>query len=71
LVILVPLAAVLPGFRVTKAGFLAGTAAGVAGVLIWNGLLKSAAGINGLVIGVLCNLIAFAVTNELSTDNAE
>jgi len=70
-VILVPLAAVLLGFRVTKAGFLAGTVAGVAGVLIWIGLLKSPVGVNGLVIGVFCNLIAFAVTNELSTDNAE
>jgi SSS family solute:Na+ symporter len=70
-VILVPLAAVLLGFRVTKVGFLAGTLAGVAGVLIWNRLLKSPMGVEGLVIGVLCNLIAFAVTNELSTDNAE
>jgi len=71
LVILFPLVAVLLGFLVTKAGFTAGTAAGVAGVSIWNGLLKSAAGINGLVIGVFCNLIAFAGTNELSTDNAK
>lgn len=28
-------------------------------------------GIEGLVIGVFCNLIAFAVTNKLSTNNAE
>ena len=70
-VILVPLAAVLPGFRVTKAGFLAGTVAGVAGVLIRNGQLKSPMGVEGLVIGVFCNLVAFMVTNQLSTDDAE
>ncbi len=69
-IILVPLAAVLLGFRVTKAGFLAGTVAGAAGVLIWNGLLKSPLGIEGLVIGVFCNLIAFVVTNKLCTNNA-
>ena len=60
-VILVPLAAVFLGVRVTKAGFVAGAVAGAAGVLIWNGLLRSPVGVNGLVIGVLCNLIAFAV----------
>jgi SSS family solute:Na+ symporter len=70
-VILIPLAAVLLGFRVTKAGFLAGTAAGVAGVLIWNGLLKSPAGVSGLVIGVFCNLIVFTAINELGTNDAE
>lgn len=70
-VIVVPLAAVLLGVRVTKAGFLAGIAAGVAGVLIWNGLLRSPAGISGLVIGVFCNLVVFAVTSKLTTSNAD
>jgi len=70
-VILVPLAAVLLGVRVTKAGFLTGTIAGAAGVLIWNGLLMSPMGVNGLVIGVLCNLIAFTLTNKLSTKTAK
>jgi SSS family solute:Na+ symporter len=70
-VILIPLAAVFLGFRVTKAGFLAGTLAGVVGVLIWNGLLKSPIGVSGLVIGVFCNLIVFVVTNKLSTNDAE
>ncbi len=68
-VILVPLAAVLLGFRATKAGFLTGTIAGVAGMLIWNRLLKSPMGVEGLVIGVFCNLIAFAVTNKLSAND--
>ena len=70
-VILVPLAAVLLGVRVTKAGFLTGTIAGAAGVLIWNGLLRSPMGINGLVIGVFCNLIAFTLTNKLSSKAAK
>jgi SSS family solute:Na+ symporter len=70
-VILIPLAAVLLGFRVTKAGFLAGTVAGVGGVLIWNVLLKSPAGISGLVVGVLCNYIVFTAFNELGTNDSE
>ncbi len=70
-VILVPLAAVFLGLRVTKAGFLTGIVAGAAGVLIWNGLLGSPMGISGLVIGVFCNLIAFTLTNKLSTKAAK
>ncbi|MCH7558826.1 MAG: sodium:solute symporter family protein [Planctomycetes bacterium] len=70
-VILVPLAAVFLGVRVTKAGFLTGIVAGAAGVLIWNGLLRSPMGVNGLVIGVFCNLIAFTLTNKLCLSNAE
>ena len=52
-------------------GLLAGTVAGASGVLIWNRLLKSPMGVEGLVIGVFCNLIAFAVTNKLSTNDAK
>ena len=73
-VILVPLVAVLLGVRVTKAGFVAGAAAGGAAtalILIWNSLLRAPAGVNGLVIGVFCNLIAFAVANKLSANSAE
>ena len=65
-VIVVPLAAVLLGGQVTRIGFLAGTVAGVVGVLTWNSLLGAPAGVNGLVIGVFCNLIAFVVANKLS-----
>ena len=65
-VIVVPLAAVLLGVRATRAAFLAGTIAGVIGVLTWNGLLRSQTGIEGLVIGVFCNLIAFVLANKLS-----
>ena len=70
-VILVPLAAVFLGVRVTKAGFLTGIVAGAAGLLIWDHLLKSPMGVSGLVIGVFCNLIAFTLTNKLSTKAAK
>ena len=69
-VIVVPLAAVLLGVRVTRAAFLAGTIAGVIGVLTWNGLLRTQTGIEGLVIGVFCNLIAFVLANKLSINTA-
>jgi hypothetical protein len=45
--------------------------AGAAGVLIWNGLLGSPMGISGLIMGVFCNLIAFAVTCKLTTSTVK
>lgn len=65
-IIVVPLAAVLLGVRVTRAGFLAGALAGAAGALIWNYILKTPAGIEGLAIGVFCNIIFFVLANKLS-----
>ncbi|MBN2592887.1 MAG: hypothetical protein JXA81_05210, partial [Sedimentisphaerales bacterium] len=65
-IIVVPLAAVLLGVRVTKAGFMAGALAGAAGALIWNYILKTPAGIEGLAIGVFCNVFFFVLTNKLS-----
>jgi SSS family solute:Na+ symporter len=65
-VIVVPLGAVLLGARVTRTAFLAGALAGAIGVLTWNFLLKTPAGIEGLVIGALCNFIAFVAANKLS-----
>ncbi len=70
-VMVIPLAAVLLGLRVTKAAFLAGTVTGVIGTLTWNGLLGTRAGVDGLAIGVFCNLIAFALANKLSISAAE
>jgi SSS family solute:Na+ symporter len=70
-IIVVPLAAVLLGVRVTKAGFLAGTLAGAAGALVWNNLLKRPAGIEGLAIGVFCNIFFFMLANKLSIRAAE
>jgi SSS family solute:Na+ symporter len=65
-IIVVPLAAVLLGVRVTKAGFLAGALAGAAGTLVWTHLLKTPAGIGGLAIGVLCNIFFFVLANKMS-----
>jgi len=65
-VILVPLAAVLLGIRVTRAAFVAGILAGAAGTLIWDVLLTSPGDIHGLVVGAICNLIAFTVANKLT-----
>jgi SSS family solute:Na+ symporter len=65
-IIVVPLAAVLLGVRVTKAGFLAGTLAGASGALVWNNVLERPAGIEGLAIGVFCNLFFFVLANRLS-----
>lgn len=70
-IIVVPLAAVLLGVRVTRAGFLAGTLAGAVGTLAWNYLLKTPAGIEGLTIGVFCNLFSFILANKLSIRAAE
>ena len=70
-IIVVPLAAVLLGVRVTRAGFLAGTLAGAVGTLAWNYLLKTPAGIEGLAIGVFCNLFFFILANKLSIRAAD
>lgn len=65
-IIVVPLAAVLLGVRVTKAGFIAGTFAGAAGTLIWTRLLNTPTGIGGLPVGVFCNIFFFVLANKLS-----
>lgn len=64
-IIVVPLAAVLLRVRVTRAGLLAGAFAGAAGAVVWNHLLKMPGGIEGLAIGVFCNLFFFVLANKL------
>jgi SSS family solute:Na+ symporter len=64
-IILVPLLAALLGLRATKAAFIAGAAAGIAGVVIWNRLLGAPGGFEGLVIGVISNLLAFTLVSLL------
>jgi SSS family solute:Na+ symporter len=58
-IILVPLAAALLGLRAPRAAFLAGAAAGIAGVLVWNRLLGAPGGFDGLIVGVFSNMLAF------------
>lgn len=57
--VLVPLTSALLGLKVSRLRFLAGSTAGILGVLIWNYLLSSPLGVDGLVIGTLCNFIVF------------
>jgi hypothetical protein len=45
--------------------------AGAVGTLTWNHLLKTPAGIEGLAIGVFCNLFFFILTNKLSIRAAD
>lgn len=57
--VLVPLASALLGLKVSRLRFLAGSTAGILGVVVWNYLLSSPLGIDGLVVGTLCNFIVF------------
>jgi solute:Na+ symporter, SSS family len=58
-VILVPLTAVLLGVRARWPAFVLGALAGVATVLAWNRTLAEATGVDGLIVGVLGNLVVF------------
>lgn len=68
-IILIPLIAVLLGIRAGLAAFVAGAVAGIAGTLLWNNSPLAASGVDGLIVGVLCNTIAFSLvrTFEKST----
>ena len=60
-VILVPLVSAIMGVKVSVRHFIAGTFGGVLGVLIWKVLLKNPYGVDGLIIGVLGNLVFFYI----------
>lgn len=59
-IILAPLVAAILGFKTKTRHFIAGASFGVIGVIIWNFVLKNPAGLDGLIIGLLCNCIAMA-----------
>ncbi len=61
-VILIPLTATLLGVRSNVWAFLAGAIAGIIGTLAWNAFYAAQTGVDGLVIGVFCNMTAFALT---------
>lgn len=65
-VILVPLVGTLLGVRANIWSFAAGAAAGIAGTLIWNATLGGTTGVDGLVIGVFCNMVAFAFVSTFT-----
>jgi len=54
--VVVPLGAAILGFRTTKSRFIGGAVAGIATALLWNSLLHAPYGIDGLVMGMLCQL---------------
>ena len=69
-IILVPLAATLLGYHSTKRAFVAGATAGLAGVYVWNVLLSSPGGFDGLLVGVFANLAVFSMVNALVPSRA-
>ncbi len=60
-VILIPLTATLLGVRSNIWCFLASAVAGIAGTLAWNATLMQTTGIDGLIIGVFCNMCVFGL----------
>lgn len=62
--ILVPLMAVLMGWRTTPAAFYAAVAAGVGGTLVWQYVLQSPGQIQGFVVGTLLNLVVFTLATR-------
>lgn len=62
-IILVPLVAAILRVNAGRAAFIAGAVAGAAGVIAWNHLLGNPASIDGLIIGVICNLIVFSAVH--------
>ena len=64
-IILVPLVAVILGVKASSRDFVAGSVAGIAGVLVWNMLLDQPGGVDGLIIGIFCNLVAFYIMRKL------
>jgi SSS family solute:Na+ symporter len=59
-VIVIPLAAAFFGVRARTRVFLWGCGAGLIVMAIWNYLLDSPGGVDGLIVGVLANTLAFA-----------
>ena len=60
-IVLVPLVAAIMGIKATRKSFFIGSLAGILGVVIWNFILHNPRGIDGLIIGIAGNGIAFSV----------
>ncbi len=65
-IILVPLVGALMGCRATVGSFLGGAVAGIAAVVVWNRVLGAPWGMDGLIVGVLCNLAVFSLVAACS-----
>jgi len=62
-IILVPLVAAIMGVKANTKSFFIGAAAGIIGVIIWNIILHNPKGIDGLIIGIFCNGVAFLIAH--------
>jgi SSS family solute:Na+ symporter len=58
-IVLVPLASAIIGVKPNAKNFFTGAIAGIAGVAVWNFILNNPGGVDGLIIGIICNLIFF------------
>lgn len=54
-----PLCVAILGFRATPGRFAGGAAAGISAALVWNSLLHTPFGVDGLVVGSITNLLVF------------
>ncbi len=69
-IVLVPLVAAIMGIKATRKSFFIGSLAGVLGVVVWNFVLHNPRGIDGLIIGIASNGIAFFLTHTLEKRQA-
>lgn len=59
-VVVVPLVATVLGWKKGPAAFLAAASVGLVCAVVWNDVLNKPEGIEGIIVGVLANLIVFA-----------
>lgn len=64
-VVIVPLVAAVLGYRSGPVAFVAGVAGGVLAAFAWNEALDKPLAIEGLVVGVLANLVCFAAVSAV------
>lgn len=64
-IVLVPLIAVILGIKASARDFVAGAVAGITGVLVWNIIFDGPGGIDGLLIGILCNFVVFSLIRKM------
>jgi SSS family solute:Na+ symporter len=69
-IVLVPLVAAIMGIKATRRTFFIGSLAGILGVVFWNFILHNPRGIDGLIIGIAFNGIAFFLAHILQKRKA-
>lgn len=70
-IILIPLVGVLLGVRGKTVAFVGGALAGGLGTILWNQTLSKTTGLDGLVVGVFCNLVVFSLIATYATHEDE